>query len=290
MRWEYIEYHYQSATAKDIDPQVEALQYLCGRFELNMEQRYWLCFLYSLCYSVPTTYYIYNEFPDFIAVDYNRMQRWWDKCRPNLIFTTDRRWVRSLNVFAPICRAYSEFIETYGRGSQQAAIENSTKGRYDMLLTEMRLPQTNRFTMFLYSELLHWICGQDLTPSLSLVGAWSSKGALPYICPECFSVGSEEEYQKALERVKAEIDKLPIRGRYKTIWAIETCLCAYRKHVETGKRWVGYYIDRLGREIKKMENNTRGGGVNWQPLWDFRKETYERKYLAELNIRANNRH
>ena len=43
---EYLSYHRQSSIAKDIDPQNDCLQYVANRFELNMEQRYWLAFLF----------------------------------------------------------------------------------------------------------------------------------------------------------------------------------------------------------------------------------------------------
>lgn len=74
---DYIRYHVDSSRALDIDPQIEAIRYLCDRYELNEEQRLWLCFLFSTNYCVPTTYFMYNEFPDYQTVDVPRLQRWW---------------------------------------------------------------------------------------------------------------------------------------------------------------------------------------------------------------------
>lgn len=65
----FIDYHVQSSKAKDIDPANDCLKYVCDRFELNIEQRYWLSFLFATCYSATTVYYIYNEFPDYENVD-----------------------------------------------------------------------------------------------------------------------------------------------------------------------------------------------------------------------------
>ena len=78
---EYLSYHRQSSIAKDIDPQNDCLQYVANRFELNMEQRYWLAFLFGTCYCAPTVYYIYNEFPDYNTVNIDRLEKWWKGVR-----------------------------------------------------------------------------------------------------------------------------------------------------------------------------------------------------------------
>lgn len=269
-------YHLDSAIAKDIDPQVEAIKYLCERFELNTEQRFWICFLYSTNYSIPTTYFIYNEFPDFISVDYNRLTRWWTKQRGNLIFTTDRRWVRSTNSFVPQIRAYATFVMQRGGGSQEAAIA-SLSGDFNELLG-LPFPQFSRFSAFLYSELLYHVRGVAIEPPFSLAGAWSSEVALREILPSYFIESqTKAAYDGALSLIKTEIERLGLSRRYKTIWSIETSLCAFRKHVETGKRYVGYYIDRMRKEIDLMQSRITKG-VCWTPLWDFRRETYEKQY------------
>ena len=64
------------------------------------------------------------------------------------------------------------------------------------------------------------------------------------------------------------------------IWNIETTLCAYKKY-HKGKRYVGYYIERLRKEINIMSENV-DNGVDWSVLWDFRIETYDKKWLKEL--------
>ena len=57
MSYNYIDYHIESSKAKDIDPSNDCLKYLCDRFELNIEQRFWLAYtapvilqqLYFIC-------------------------------------------------------------------------------------------------------------------------------------------------------------------------------------------------------------------------------------------------
>ena len=74
---DFIEYHKEMVEIKDCDPAYLGLKYIAERFELNMEQKFWLAFLYACCYCVPTVYYIYNEFPDYENVSIKRLENWW---------------------------------------------------------------------------------------------------------------------------------------------------------------------------------------------------------------------
>ena len=65
-RWNGLKDYYRKMNIiGDCDPSYSALNYLCDRNELNIEQRYWISFLYATNYCVTTTYYIWSEFPDF---------------------------------------------------------------------------------------------------------------------------------------------------------------------------------------------------------------------------------
>jgi hypothetical protein len=63
------------------------------------------------------------------------------------------------------------------------------------------------------------------------------------------------------------------------VWNIETTLCAYKKYCY-GKRYVGYYIDRQRGEIESMAAKVPRG-VEWQVLWDYRTETFSKRWLKE---------
>lgn len=300
---DYIRYHCESSHALDIDPQVEAIQYLCNRFELNLEQRCWLCFLFSTNYCVPTTYFMYNEFPDFGTVDVGRLSRWWDENRPKLIFQTDRAWIRSRNQFVDVFTSYREQVRKWSGGSMNQyvalyrVIGNAPDkySAYDRLCKDFNILLFGRFTMFLYSELLHNICGLNVGVRFDLREAESSRNGL------VFALGLEDVaytgrtgkalpdsvmtyLNNGLNYISRRIQTEPINPRHKSLWSIETTLCAYKKHCLNNKRWVGYYIERMRKEIAKIEAQTdkaHGGGVSWEPLWQFRQETYDRKYLTE---------
>lgn len=288
---EFIDYHVQSSKAKDIDPANDCLRYVSDRFELNIEQRYWLAFLYACCYSGTTVYYIYNEFPDFENVDEGRLQRWWDANKQKTVFQTDRLKVKSFNEFVNIFKSYKQLLnglsqEEYFHSLKQPNRQMTYDNCYQDL---MNIHYFGRFTMFIYLEMVNVLTGFDLEPTyLDLKNAESCRNGLVYSLEqyELDTHGTKKRLNKnqlgylqyQFELIKEEIEQLDIE--HKNIWNIETTLCAYKKW-KLGKRYVGYYIDRQRKEIEKMQDLVQDG-VNWQVLWDFRNETYEKKWLNEL--------
>ena len=63
------------------------------------------------------------------------------------------------------------------------------------------------------------------------------------------------------------------------VWNIETTLCAYKKYCY-GKRYIGYYIERQREELVKMEKAVTEG-VEWDVLWQYREETFDKEWLKE---------
>ena len=68
-------------------------------------------------------------------------------------------------------------------------------------------------------------------------------------------------------------------------------LCAYKKwrlgvndpsrKTTSHYRYPGYYLDRQHDEIVKLQNAVKFG-VDWDVLWQYRKETYDITYLKEF--------
>lgn len=301
---EYLNYHEWSLKAGDVDPSYAMLKYVCDRFELNTEQRYWLAFLYALTYCGASVYYIYNEFPDYENLDSGRLNRWWYERdgRANTICQTDARWRRSRNQFVDAIESYRRWIgsgfkqETHFQQFRIGA--TSPEQNYDRIYASAKqnLFTFGQFTLFLYLEALHVITPEELCPTiLDLNEAWSCRDGLYY------AYGQDDWIQdKAGSRIPTiqlvETDRmwtdlrlsLKNRGIETSVWQIETVLCAFRKYQRTlsgqagatGKRWVGYYLDRQADEIAKMEDHVRTG-VAWRVLWEYRQETYHPHFLAE---------
>ena len=287
----YIDYHIMSSEAKDIDPSNDCLKYVSDRFELNTEQRYWLSFLFGTCYSATTVYYIYNEFPDFENVDVERLKRWWNTNKHKTLFQTDRLRIKSSDKFVETFESYKKIIgkhtqENYFKSLRQPTFQMTYDNCYNDLL---QVKNFGRFTMFIYLEMINVLTGYELEPTyLDLKNAESCRNGLVYHLGN-YELDTHKNNKKLSEKqinylqynfkkLKVEIGLLDIQ--HKNIWNIETTLCAYKKYNKE-KRYVGYYIERQRQEIQKMELNVKEG-VDWSVLWDFRNETYEKKWLKEL--------
>ena len=275
----------------DTDPAYSCLLYIANRFDITLEQRFWLAFLYSTCYCGATAYYMFNEFPDYHLVDFDRMERWWKENKDKVIFTTDKAWVRSRNQFVDMVRSYKKVV-----GSDQQAEKYFTLKTPDVFLNYVNCYkefsncyQMGRFGLFLYLESVYELTGFPMEPTgLDLKNAVSSRNGL------CFAIGRDDlvrhkdktplknkDYKYLYDefwKLYKEIKK--VRKKDTTVWSIETTLCAYKKY-KYGKRYIGYYIERQRKEIEKIERKVKTG-VDWSVLWDYRQEYFDNKWLKEI--------
>jgi hypothetical protein len=290
---DYLEYHRDMVRAKDCDPAYHALRYVCDRFELSREQRYWLAFLYGCCYCAPTVFYVYNEFPDFENVSLSRLERWWhSQGRERSVFQSDRRWVRSRNQFTDMVRSYREWTGGLTQHQRfQAFNTGDPRATYDQAFEQCgQIFQMGRFGLFIYLEAVHELTGYPMEPTgLDLAHAESSRNGLAYaIGREDLSThGSANNRKLTREEMRFLQDEFEaLMGLARMwqpegthVWSVETSLCAFKK-LRLGKRYLGYYIERMRREITAMERSVPEG-VCWDVLWQFRQETFEARYLTE---------
>lgn len=289
---DYETYHRLSRAVGDCDPAYEMLRYLCDRFELNVEQRYWLAFLYASCYQGATVYFIYNEFPDAENVHNGRMRRWWDTNRARLSFQSDRRWLRSRNQWCDVVADYlrrtnatggqEAFFRRFGSKRPQAAYMAAYEGAGEVY-------QFGRYSLFLYLEAVHVVTGFRMAPDrldFAESSAESSRNGWAFAAgrKDLVTHGTDRKLTRAeLAFLQSSFDSYAkaalAADPTDTIWSLETTLCAYKKY-RIGKRYVGYYLDRQAREISTMETAVREG-VAWRVLWDYRRETYAPRWLVE---------
>lgn len=289
---EYLAYHRESAKVGDIDPSYAMLRYVCDRFELTDEQRYWLAFVYALTYCGASTYYVYNEFPDFENVDSGRLQRWWTtRGRAEIICQTDRRWVRSGNMFVPAVESYRRWVgqRTQAEHFGLLATAATPEARYEAVYAAAStLHSFGQFSLFLYLEALHTITPLDLAPTdLDLNVAHSCRNGLCYAygydhwlteseapTPPGAHHDIELAWRDVLNQLRLAVEPPP------TVWQVETTLCAYKKYKRAEQRYIGYYLDRQAVEIAQMADHVRNG-VAWDVLWQFRQETYPHHFRVE---------
>lgn len=271
---DYLNYHKKSVKLRDIDPANDCLSYVAERFELNMEQRYWLAFLYSTCYCSATTFYMYNEFPDYENVNVPRLERWWKANKHKLVFQTDRLRIKTQNKFVETFDSYRDLV---GEGSQQqlfysckTPFKQYTYNQAYQLATNVR--NVGRFTAFIWLEMVSVLTDFKCVPDrLDWMEADACRKGL------CYAFGVEDN--QSMEWMNKKMVELQRLLKPSNIYNIETTLCAYKKYM-LGKRYVGYYVDRQLLELRKLEAAVTEG-VCWKVLWDFRRETY--KYLKHEN-------
>ncbi|HAM40075.1 MAG TPA: hypothetical protein DCP69_01715 [Candidatus Omnitrophica bacterium] len=289
---QYLAYHRESARIGDIDPSYAMLHYLCDRFELSIEQRYWLAWLYAMTYCGASVFYAYNEFPDAENVDVVRLQRWWDASgRKAIITQTDRRYVKANNLFVPAFESYRLWLGGRSQAEHFAALTSSPtpEARHaTVYASARRLHSFGQFTLFLYLEALHTITPLDLAPTdLDLNVAHSCRNGLCYAygLDEWLTVAEAPMPAAGRDDILAAWDDLRARvatavSPAPTIWATETLLCAFKKFQRDGSRYIGYYLDRQAIEIAQLADRVRDG-VCWDVLWQFRSETYGHTDRAE---------
>jgi len=269
----YDKYHTDSLEANDVDPSVICLKYLAERFELNISQRYWIAFLYGTNYCAPTTFLMYNEFPDFELVDLQRLKRWWEKNKTGLIFQSDRLRIKTGNAFIPAFISYSNLVK---KNQQKYFSQAKNSEQAYKLITNIK--HFGRFSTFNYLDVLNQITDLKHSPNyLNMIEAESCRKGL------CYAIGKENWAKEPLTKKRAihlhETFVKYLREKEGNVYQIETTLCAYHKY-RKGQRQVGYYIERMRKEIEKMEKLYYG--VAWETLWQFRLETFKKQHLNEL--------
>ena len=291
-RWEgYKEYHRLMLEVGDCDPAYPAMRYLADRFELNLEQRYWLAWLYSISYCVPTAYYMLSEFPDYENVDNRRLEKWWNSNKSRCLFQTDRAKVKNFDKIVPMFLSYRQMMgDSQDRTYRKMLLESPETSYNSVYASLSDLYYFGRYSLFLLLESVHEIAGLYIRPTgLNLKEAESCRNGLIYACGKDNWIQKkkhnqpipEEGYRFLDAKLKQLYDELTSENRDLeiTYWNIETTLCAYKK-LFWNTRYFGYYIDRQMEEIITMQNKVREG-VDWSVLWDFRREYFGRSMLGE---------
>lgn len=292
----FVEWMRWSIVNDDCDPSLFMTNYLFDRYEHNQEQKLWICWLYGTTYYFPTTWVIWNEFPDFELVGHDRINDWNSKNYSRLRYQTDTKYNKGH--LAAQFESYRDWVHSHNKEGSQRAIIRSLYGdnevqTYQNLTKEFtnKLHKFGRYTTWFYLQTLKHCAGVPLdAPDLLLndySGSRSHRNGLLY------AIGREDmvdqklqareyewlEHQAAelLTRVK---EALPEHLRHKAdFFAMETCLCSFKKifRIKRG-RYLGYYLDRQAEEIRRVEQDG-WNGIYWKPLWDARNETIEDKTL-----------
>ncbi|CAB4125151.1 hypothetical protein UFOVP58_71 [uncultured Caudovirales phage] len=295
-RESFIRWYAWSLQYNDCDPAVWATNYLNKRYEHNDEQRLWLCWLYGNTYHLPTAWVLMNEFPDFELATVDRITKWNMENYKRLRYQTDTKWNKGHlpEMFA----SYKKFI---GNRTQREALEsyygNNESESFDNLWKSLKgeLHKFGRYSTWFYMQHLRHTGGVNVQPTSLMLDDYS--GSRSHRNGLLFALGRPEEYDKKLtgqDYRDLESHSLGIINEMKSRFAhldnqidfftMETCLCSFKKIFrEHHGRYLGYYLDRQAEEIIQCEND-KWYGIEWQVLWDARKETLDPRLDNKLGI------
>jgi len=281
----------------DCDPSIYMTNYLFDRFEHNTEQKLWICWLYGTNYYFPTTWVVWNEFPDFELVDEDRLRDWNSQHYKLLRYQTDTKYNKG-----HLPAQFSSYRAWVAGRSQRAAMAShygDTEQQTYRNLTEQaykHFHKFGRYSTWFYLQTLKHCAGVPLEPENLLLADYS--GSRSHRNGLLLALGKDESVDEkltaaeyaSLEAVAAEIleevrELVSLDKRSMVdFFAMETCLCSFKKifRVKRG-RYLGYYLDRQGEEIARVEADG-WHGINWLPLWQARQETVMDRSLLNSRI------
>ena len=288
---DFINWFGWSLELEDCDPALYMTNYFFDRFEYNIEQKLWLVWLYGTTYHFPTAYIIWNEFPDMELVGVDRLEKWNNENYSRLRYQTDTKWNKGH--LPAMFKSYKEWV---GERSQREAFaehitDDPVETFYNLWEVVNGWHKFGRYSSWFYLQSLKQCAGINLdVDSLWLhdvSGSRSHRNGLCYAVnkPELVDQKLSETDLDFLNKEAAEIlaevkNRFPDVAHKADYFAMETCLCSYKKlYRKRDGRYLGYYLDRQAEEIQKCEKDN-WIGINWTPMWQAREETCRKEYLT----------
>lgn len=276
---------------EDCDSALYLTNYFFERFEYNIEQRLWLCWLYGTTYNFPTAYLIWNEFPDMELVGVDRLREWNNENYSRLRYQTDTKWNKGH--LADQFESYKAWVGDRSQAQAFAELCNGDKyENFDNVWEAVNsLHKFGRYTSWFYIQTLKQCA--DLNVDVPNLWLHDYSGSKSHRNGLCYALGKddwvstkltadqiqwmEDEGASILREVKLSHPNLAHKADF---FAMETALCSFKKLFRKSRgRYLGYYIDRQAEEIKKVECD-EWVGIDWTPMWDARKETLRNEYLT----------
>lgn len=278
---------------KDCDPALWLTNYIFNRYEFNIEQRYWLVWLYGNTYNYPTAFLIWNEFPDFELVSKERITSWNNENYSRLRYQTDTKYNKGH--LPSMFDSYAKFIQQDQHTTFSNLLTDSPEENFSRLNREVieKFYKFGRYTAWFYLQSLKHCCNLNIEPNTLFLNNHS--GSRSHRNGLLLSLGLDDLYDKSLsareyewlEKEAYEIMKEvreSVNSSDVDLFSMETCLCSYKKIFrEKNSRYLGYYLDRQSEEIMNIENDG-WKGIEWDVLWQARQETLDKRLNGRNKI------
>jgi hypothetical protein len=291
LRESFKQYCVAAVASWEIDPNYPLMNYLFRRYELSKSQEYWACFLYGTFYHPGSVFYVMQEFPEFEKVSVERLSNWHRANWRALAYNTDRKYEKGhfVEMFESYCDAVGGQTPTAQEEYFTAMLGVDPVQNFHKVTAALnKLWHFGRYSVYIYTECLHRCMGMPLqADTMFLKEADSPRAGL------CRVLGKQDWAEGSLDKttwlvLEREAEKLlqEIQHEYPTLgmdhWLMESCLCAYKGFFRPKKgRYLPYYLDRMAHEIGQMQQQDITQGIDWNVLWQFRKEVIIPEYLGE---------
>ena len=297
----FLQWWIASTAALDTDPSLWMMRYLNDRYEHSTEEKLWFAWLFHT-YNLPTCWILKQEFPDEELASVERFDTFVGENYPRIRHEKDTKWSRG-----HLAAMYASYHDWVGKGTQRDKFwelcQGSPEENFWVIwnLVMEKFFKFGRYTTFFYLQTLKQTCNLPLDcPSLFLSDYSGSKSHRNGLC---FAAGKDDWVNQKLtpaEYAWLEGFGADLLVEAHTRWpefkedidnfALETCLCSYKKVFRTANgRYINYYNDRVSEQIAKAEGDG-WSGIDWNVLHQCRSECSNRRLRKEDKIDKTKMH
>lgn len=259
--------------------------------KMSKDDQVWWILLYSACYCVGTACILERELP-FETTRKKDLKQFWETNKPNLIFQSDRRYIKNMNQFNEIAW---EFITRSGRSPWEYISQFITDDPYETYKKLYKEVSSwkyyGRFGTILFLYNLHKLMGIDLDYNGY---DWKTGKTTTSALFNAFYLDERaEQFEKDGKLSSEELTWLDntltkvisvLKKKYPdkdwTLMGVTSDLCSYRKLFKES-RYLGYYVDRQQEEFLWLQERWPQYEKMWNNFWSWRQRTIEPTYLGE---------
>ena len=250
---EFINYHKHG----DGDCNGQTLKMSAYILCMNKQQMFDLAYFYSITYCCASAIWMYLNKAAIAANPESQAK----KCKRLLVFESDRRWVAQEN-------RLETMLKEWANGKIAEAFERATitkQGEID-IVKALELVQGwyyfSRYSAYLFIETYCDIAGLTITQPNGLEYGGDrmtfAGGLFRYFGLDAMTANLRKKRKLPIDNRLFELMVKELQADVKNAngddsWVkLETSLCAYDKMFK-GKRYNGYYADRMLQEVRQMQ-------------------------------------
>ena len=267
----------------------ELLRWVASEEDLDIEERCWLGWLYGCFYSAATVLWVGQNFKTPYDFTVDEFSKWHDIHGDNLLYQRNRIYVRGKLV--EMVGSYLDVLD----GKSQAEFYGQFEGMppeqaFQKLYKEVnRIKHFGRFATFLSTEAVFHICEGKFTfqcgdAELKDASSSNSRKGLLYALGYHDKMDAKltnKEYSHLDGVIKDIIEQMGIEFNITLdTWQMSALLCVFYT-LTKGKRYIGYYQDRLLGDYYKLTNKV--SGFDDTLFWKGRNDLSFDEYLGEKN-------